>query len=195
MSAPETSPRSIHDAESGVRLLAYIYKILRVRYGYQGQPALPYGLTPEDLAANTLQALRTGGRKLDPARPLTLQLFETASSVVSSLHRCKEPRLTGHDLETKGATVASSEPTPAQAFETFDAKAGIIAALRQHPLGKDDPDFQKVLDAFDRRLEKPADIAAFTGLPVERVYHYKKELKKIYPAFHAQMLKQGILQS
>ena len=195
MSAHETTPSSINDAQCGVRLLAFIYRILRVRYGYRGQPALPYGLAPEDLAEKTLHALRSGARKLDPKRPLNTQLFEAASSAVSSLHRCKEPRLTGHDLEEKAPTLADGNPTPAQAVETTDTKAAIIAALRQHPLGKDDPGFQKVLDAFDCRLDKPADIAAFARLQVERVYHYKKELKKLYPTFRAQMLKQGILQT
>src|SRR4051812_35298090 len=92
-------PYSVHDAEAGIRLLAFIYRILRVKYGYQERPALPFGLTPEDLAANTLASIRNGTRKIDPARPLNQELFDAARSAVSSLHRRKDPKLTSHDLD------------------------------------------------------------------------------------------------
>jgi DNA-directed RNA polymerase specialized sigma24 family protein len=160
-------------------------KLARLRWrGVQGGPP-PGGVRAEDIASDAITAVIAGTRGWDQtSQPDLLKYLRSVvdsmiSKLVNSLDNRRTRRLGppgGSDESSSAYEAGGREPDPAELASSREAaeafRAPIVEALKG-----DDVAYQ-VFECLEADITKPADIAAYLGLPVAEVNNAQKRLRR-----------------
>lgn len=162
------------------------YPGLRKYIGYMTSVrGLPPGYgSPDDLIHEAVGRLIDGSRSWDPAKyPVGAHLRWILKSMLSSKGVYQRER-----NKPLGDIAPGVEPQPEtektcvlSAEEAEERWAAVRAEIG------DDKDALDYIEAVRLGIEKPAEIAEMTGIPIERVYEIPRKLKKLGAAITARL--------
>jgi hypothetical protein len=173
-----------------------LFKVRRLKWRTGDQESLPEGKTAEDLAYEAIEKVLSGARKWDPATcpELVGYLKGVVDSLVSHLVISEEHRRVRRMPQTEeGQEVEELLTLAKPGAETAEHLVTIQIDPEAQTAGKmeaerfvgeifegiaGDKELEMVMDALLRGNVKPREIAAETGIDVERIYKLREKLDR-----------------
>lgn len=169
-----------------------LFKVRRLKWRTGDRESLPEGKTAEDLAYEAIEKVLSGDRKWDPAAcsDLLRYLKGVVDSLASHLVVSEEHRRVRRMPQTdEGQEVEEllrlSDPAADTAENLVDPETQVVGrvaaeqfvdALFDEIAG--DKELETMMDVLLRGIVKPKEIAAETGMNVERVYKLRERLDR-----------------
>jgi hypothetical protein len=174
-----------------LELLDFTRTYLGVRYGWHDKKMLPKGQDPEGIVLGLIEKLLSGeGRPLNDSVGLIFQLKGMIRSEVWNLLHCSDAKKVS--FEAAGDDGPNHEPVcdsfADEIVGSMDVCQRLFALLEEHPKVKADEDFGYVVLAYQDGADSAQAVAEKTGIRVERIYEYNRQLKKIYPSLKAKLI-------
>jgi DNA-directed RNA polymerase specialized sigma24 family protein len=162
------------------------YPRLRKYVGFMiSDRGLPPGYgKPDDIIHEAVGKLLDGSRSWDPSKyPVGAHLRWILKSMLSSkgVYQRERNKPLGDiapGVEPKPETEKSSLLSAEEAEERWNAVKEEIG---------DDKEALDYIEAVRLGVEKPAEIAEMTGIPIERVYELPRKFRKLGPAISARL--------
>jgi hypothetical protein len=171
-----------HQQEIAVKLLSHT----RTRAGVYGWPkkSLPAGKDPENIVLEVVKDFLEERRHFNPEHEWEIQLKRAVNSKLWALHQRMEANAVSLDAgesddSLKGYADDGIGPD-VEAANNHDMEV-LFGMFRDHPKVKGNEELELLLMAVEDGAEKAPDIAAATGISVDRVYEVRKKIKEIYP--------------
>jgi len=173
-----------------LELLDFTRTYLGVRYGWHDGRMLPKGQDPIGIVLGLIDKLLNGeGRQLNDDEGLIIQLKGMIRSEVWNLLHCSDAK--NVTFEVAGDEGPNHEPVGGlladEIVGSLDFCQRVFDLLEAHPAVKADEDFGFVLLAYQDGATSSKAVAEKTGIKIDRVYEYNRQLKKIYPSLKAKL--------
>lgn len=173
-----------------LELLDYTRNYLGVRYGWHDGSMLPKGQDPEEIVFGLIDRLFAGdGRHLNDDEDLIVQLKGMIQSEVWNLHHGSDAKAVS--FEAAGDDGPHHEPVCSSFADdivgSMDFCQRLFRLLEEHPKVQADEDFGYVVLAYQDGADSAQAVAEKTGIKIERVYEYNRQLRKIYPSLKAKL--------
>lgn len=157
---------------------------LAARYGWNASSSLPNGKSVEDLVLEAIAELWADPSRIRDDLGLTAQLTSMVRSKLSNLATSADEDVTrSGELET---VVVDRQKPGEEIVDDKDECAHAIAVLCEHPKVKGKEDHELVLMAISCGATEVEEIVKETGLPRERVYQVRREIRGLCAAIAGQ---------
>lgn len=175
--------------EVALKLFDFTRNFLRVKRGWQEGMMLPGGQDPEAIVYGLIEKVLVGDRPLNDDEDLMVQLKGMIRSEVSNLFTSSDAK--GVAFKPAGDEGPSHEAVDRVAADeivgSMDYCRRIFELLEQHPRVQADGDFGLVVLAYEEGADSPGAVAVKTGVKIERIYEYNRQLRTMYPAIKAKL--------
>lgn len=170
--------------EIALRLFDYARRLLEMDYEWEDGDLLPGGIEPQDIVYDVFERVAAGKRKFNNRFSCEVQLKGMVASIISKLFELKDAKLHTIDLPEEDPRYPAVEKALGVGgtdsdYERLEYTERFFQLLEEHPKVKKDPDLGLVIMAYVEGAPGAKEVAAETGIPVERVYEYNRNLAPI----------------
>jgi hypothetical protein len=157
---------------------------MAVRYGWTPKSSLPGGKGLEDVVAEAIVDLWNDPDRLNPTVDVPVQLYGIVRSKLWNLSQSRDEVVRRSEDLSESVTVATSG---LESFDTSDEFQRAIELLQASPKVKGNEDLELVVLAMSCGAVDTDELVRETGIPAERMYQLRRELRAIYPTIAAKL--------
>lgn len=156
-----------------------------LRYGWDANSSLPKGKSVEDLVLEAVADLWSDPSRIREDIAIETQLDGLVRHKLWNLSQAADEDVVRKDAMEEVAVDHRKNGT--HDVDVTDEFKRAIELLSMHPKVQGKPDHELVLSAILCGADSVDQIVSETGLPRERIYQIRRELRDLYPAVAKQL--------
>lgn len=165
--------------DAAPRLLEFARRWAAGVYNWEAGTALPNGMSIEDVAKDAVAAFARGERKFNPRFDVVVQLKGAIRSILWNIHKRKGVNLTSSEEPAFFEAQFDAALNPAAKTESEDFCRTFLQSLAADKQVQNSPDLLAIVKAYERGAESVEDLVEQTGLPVQRIYELRRQMREI----------------
>lgn len=158
--------------------------VFAVRYGWGVASCLPGGKSLEDVVLEAIADIWSDPGRLNPSTDVLVQLRGIVRSKLWNLSQSRD------DDVARSDDLSESVPVTANGSESVDTRDEFqraIELLQASPKVKGNEEMELVVLAMSCGFMDIDELVRETGIPVERMYQLRRELRAIYSTIAVQL--------
>ena len=165
--------------DAAPRLLEFARRWAAGLYYWEQGTALPNGMSIEDVVKDAVAAFARGERKFNPRFEVMVQLKGAIRSILWNIHKRKGAGLTSSEEPAFFEARLDATLDPAAKTESEDFCRVFLQSLAADKQVQSHRDLLAVVKAYENGAESVEELAEHTGLPVQRIYELRRQMREI----------------
>lgn len=165
--------------DAAPRLLEFARRWAAGLYSWCEGTSLPNGMSIEDVVKDAVAAFARGERTFNPRFETMVQLKGAIRSILWNIHKRKATGLTTSEDPGFFETQLDAALDPAAKAESEDFCRAFLEGLAGDRQVGNSSELLAIVKAYERGAESVEELVEQTGLPVQRIYELRRQMREI----------------